>query len=624
MSAILAIFNRDGRPVDSTLVEKMLAASSHRAVDGQGTWQRGNIALAHQHFWIAPEEVNEEQPLADSTSQARISCDARLDNRDALVLDLGLDPGRGKQMSDAALVLRAYQKWATDCVEHLLGDFAFIIWDEREQQLFLARDPLGCREAHYFLNDDVCLIASEITQLLAHPIVPRRINEGKVAEYLAVLWDDQEETFYESIYCCPPAHCMVITADSVRKWRYWDVDPHARIRYRDDREYAQHFLELLTEAVRCRLRSAYPVGVAMSGGLDSTSVAALAATLLPEMSLPQTAIKSFSRVFDELESADEREFIQPMVDRYQLDATFIVGDDRWPLRDYEHWWFNQDTAAQDLYMPLTTALWEAGQRAGCRLILFGQYADRLLAGQQFWAAAMLHELKLGQMVQAIGNGADLRIDILVNGLYKLLPEELRRAYRRVRRKSIHWTKPGVHPDLRERVNLIERSIRYPRTDKFPIPGQREHYRLLVSSYLVHGSAAARQLSTRYGLQPEDPFRDRRLVEFAMAIPAYQLGCSYRPKSLLRQAMRDYLPQLVRERRRKTSLQPLWEKGLLERERESVMRIFSDPEIVRRKYIDADWLRQELNVGTGWAQHGYLLWLCLGLELWLKRFWSQRI
>ena len=169
---------------------------------------------------------------------------------------------------------------------------------------------------------------------------------------------------------------------------------------------------------------------------------------------------------------------------------------------------------------------------------------------------------------------------------------------------------------------MERSIKYPRKIEFRVPGQWEHYRLLVNSYSTQGSAAGRQLTTRYGIQLADPFWDRRLVEFAIAMPAYQLGRSYRPKSLLRQAMRGHLPQSVHERRRQTSLRPLIEKGLLKQERESVVEIFSDPGIVRRKYVEPVWLRQELNAGIRWTQHGYLLWLCLSLELWLSQFWSQ--
>ncbi len=139
----------------------------------------------------------------------------------------------------------------------------------------MARDALGARDVCYYVDEQVCLVASEITQILAHPRIRPAVNENKLVAFLAFLWDKPEESFYEHIHYLPPAHGMTVSKNRVSMWRYWDVDPQAQIRYKDERDYADHYLELLREAVRCRLRSVGPVGISLSGGLDSTSLAAL-------------------------------------------------------------------------------------------------------------------------------------------------------------------------------------------------------------------------------------------------------------------------------------------------------------------------------------------------------------
>ena len=182
-----------------------------------------------------------------------------------------------RTQGDTEVVLAAYHAWGADCARRLNGIFAFAVWDAARESLFLARDPLGARGLAYYADVRRFVAASDIKQILAHPTVRPELNEAKVAQYLAVQWEDQEQTFYQSIFYCPPAHCMLVTRDSLRKWRYWDLDPGRRLPYGSDAEYAEAFLALLDDAVDCRMRSAHKIGVSLSGGLDSAAVTALAA-----------------------------------------------------------------------------------------------------------------------------------------------------------------------------------------------------------------------------------------------------------------------------------------------------------------------------------------------------------
>ncbi len=620
MSAILAIFNRTGEPVCGAVVSAMLAAAPHRAVDGQAAWQQDAVALAYQHFSpLSP--VTTACPLPGGTSDLMITADVRLDNRADLIAQLQPVPENSAAgaacVTDAGLILLAYQKWGVDCPRYLLGDFAFVLWDGRRQHLFAARDPLGVRDLCYYVDNQRALLASEIQQLLAHPDVTVRLNEAKVAQYLTMLWQDQAETFYAGIFYCPPAHSLYISATVVQCQRYWDVDPHYRIRYRQPEAYAAHFRDLFTQAVACRLPAQGTVGISLSGGLDSASVAAAAAQ--------QTVARlhSFSYVFDELPDCDERAYIAAVVTQYDLKATTINGDDKWPLRDRATWPVLRDFVYADPFVRLPLAVMSAAQQAGCRLLLTGHYGDILFAGRRYWLADMVRDGRWGELALLCAHHqADMswRQDVWEYGLRSFLPWPVRRLYRRWRPRSLAAQHPALHPDLVRRTNLEARGSQAVGEAAFCAPGQWPRYRHLTLSVVPQGIAAARQLYNQHGLEAVDPFLDRRLVEFALAAPADQLGRPHRSKWVLREAMREDLPVCVRERKDKTRLLTLLEKGLREREQAAVRAILVQSEIVRREFVRDSWLQQALTFGPDWPQNRAFLWLCLSLELWLQRYW----
>ena len=623
MSAILAVLHRNREPVDREVLDRMLVASAHRAVDGQHSWVGGHVALAHQHFWITPEEHGETQPLLDTVNSAVITADVRLDNRPELIEALELKHSQGHQLSDASLILEAYQRWGADCVNQLLGDFAWAIWDAKEQHLLVARDALGVRGLYYFLDHRIFVVASEISQVLAHPAVQRRINEGRIADYLVSSWENVEETFYEGVLCCPPAHYMVVSAVAVCRRRYWDIDPQRRIRYRRDEDYAEHFLTLLSEAVRCRLRGTGTVGISLSGGLDSTALAALAANLLPQTPGTGRRIKSFSYVFDELRSCDERPYIEPVAERYDIDATFIPGDDKWPLRDLPRWPVHPDFVYHDAYVWLPISVMKAAQQAGCRVLLTGHYGDHLYEGAQFWLADILRELRLRDVPWCLPgklSGVKWRRDLIDHGLLQLVPRRLRHAYRRLRPRPAGLRNPGLHPRLAAKVHQREQNYGDGDWRRFRGPGQWERYCGLTHGSMSQGLPIATGLYNEHCVELEVPYVDRRLIEYVLAIPADQLGRPHRTRWLLRNAMTGLLPELVRQRPGKTTFYPLFEKGLRQKEHSTVMAMLHDPQIVHREFIRTEWLRDELNSSHPWTSEGYYLWLCISLELWLKRYW----
>jgi len=267
MSGLCGIVHTDGALVDPEVLKQMVAAASHRGPDGIGIRIDGSIGFAHLALHITPESVQEHQPLVSSQGNLVLSADARVDNREELIRLLSTAGHmRGATPTDAEVILAAYQHWGIDCPVHLMGDFAFAIWDGARRRFFAARDPMAMRAFYYRIEQQRILFATEIKQILTAPDVPARIFEPSVGAHLAGLFGPLDRTFYAGITQLEPACALVVDEEGHRTWRYWDIDPDKQIVYANEDDYAEHFLEIFKEAVRCRIRSVKPVGLLLSGG----------------------------------------------------------------------------------------------------------------------------------------------------------------------------------------------------------------------------------------------------------------------------------------------------------------------------------------------------------------------
>ncbi len=313
MSGFAVVYERSNAPVEEGVLEKMMNRLVHRGPDGSDVYQAGNIALGHWHFWTTPEEVGEKQPLELPGLPFKLVLDGRLDNRLELMAELGNLSFQGSGLSDAALILHSYERWGEHCFEHFIGPFALAMLDERRNELLCARDALGDRTLFYKLTTNRLLVASEPWALAGAEGRKLVQDDVGVAHYFALEAPEEGQTFFKGIRELLPAQVLAVNLSAERCWQYWQADASANIRYRSDLEYAEHFRSLLEQSVRCCLRSTTPVSVLMSGGLDSTSVACLAARILAPDSLT-----TFSFVFDELSECDERPYINAVQARWGI------------------------------------------------------------------------------------------------------------------------------------------------------------------------------------------------------------------------------------------------------------------------------------------------------------------
>jgi asparagine synthase (glutamine-hydrolysing) len=634
MSGIFGIFNQDGAPVPAGDLNAMASLLTRRGPDGTGIWNEASVGLGHTLLATTPELVFERQPWRHIGSGCTITADVRLDNRAELLSALGLTDRAGVT-GDAELIVAAYLAWGERCLDRLLGDFAFAIWDPSQHRLFCARDQFGMRPLYYHHSPGRFLVfASEPRAMLALPQVPYRINEGRIADFLVSQLEgiDKTSTFFEEVFRLPPAHALSVTPEGVREWRYWALEPGPELRLATDQDYAEAFLEVFTEAVRCRLRSAGPVGSMLSGGMDSGSVTAIARTILAEAG--QGPLPTFSAVGPDPEVCVETRTIHAALTMDGLDPHLVSFTDLDPLMPglaASTWDVDEPF---DIWMTLIRAMYLAAHARGIKVVLDGvggdvilsegSYIARLLGAGHWWTA---WRETAGQRA-FWGNGYSVWRELGRSTRTAFTPTWLRRwarahplrARRRLRDNLRHSL---IHPDFAARVGL---SGRLRALDAHADRGgplfshARERARAIEHPYLTVGRERYDRVASAVAVEPRDPFLDRRVVAFCLSLPDDQTMQRGWPKAVLRRAMAGKLPDAVRWRRGKEHLGWDFTQALMARMKE---RMYVDIPANEHKvfpYVNADMVRHVTRayLDDGQAEAAPGCYEAAQLAAWLQR------
>lgn len=631
MSAIFGYLLRDGRAADPSTLVRMSSRLAHRGPDGDSVWCEGPVGLGRRILRTAPSPSQVERPLA-RRDRTILAADARIDNREELVRELDL-PSRLEETPDEELILAAYRAWGRGAPERLIGDFAFAIWDGRRQTLFCARDPIGVRPFLYHLSDRLFAFASEAKALFCLPEVPRELDEVQVAFFLDSFLDDPERTFHRNILRLPAAHFLEVDSDRGRMERYWSPDPTREIRYPSDEQYAEAFRERFVQAVQSCLRDAVPVGAALSGGLDSSSIVCAARQLLP----PDQPVHAFSAVFpglpeEERRWNDESPYIDAVAEAEGIVSHRVNADRIPPLFDYERVLEHFDEPPLGFNLYWQWALFKIAREEGIRVYLDGLDGDTVvdkgytrfidLAREERWSAVTEEILALAQRYETPSEWflksliyplltdlarsgqwgrwwqgcnritAELgrsRGDLLARcGIGAFVPTrvwDLYRGMRGVRSMSL------IHPDLARRVRLTERKRALETNgSRKPVTGRQSHAQAVVlprfqfALELMDGTASAFSIELRY------PFFDRRLVEFCLAVPPEQKLADGWTRLIQRRGMEGIIPPKVQWRVHKGRLGYSLIRGMREVEGPRLgAMLFGEPSVLD-DYVDMERLR----------------------------------
>jgi asparagine synthase (glutamine-hydrolysing) len=626
VSAIAGVFFLDSRPVDRPVLERMIQSLAHRGPDRGDVWIEGSVGLGHRMLWTTPESLHEKLPLVNKTRDLALTADARIDNRDELITALGFTDYAREEISDGELILAAYEQWGERCPERLLGDFAFAVWDQRKQALFCARDHMGTKPLYYHRSGWAFVFASEIKGLLCVPEVPRRLNEVRVADYLVPILEDKEITFYQEILRLPPAHRMTVDRNGVRIEPYWSLDPYRKVRYSSDGEYAEAFREVFTEAVRCRLRSAFPVGSLLSGGLDSSAIVCTARQLLS----PGYRLRTFSTIFDDVPQCDERPFIDAVLAGGGLEPHYMHGDRLSPMADLDRVFHHQDEA---FFSPNLFMYWAAQSTAhqqDVRVLLDGQDGDTTVSHGLAYLPELArrgHWMTLAAEVNGLNGflvGASPRTILRRLVIGPLVPEPIRQVWRRLHgRTGPSWADDTpVRPDFAQRIGLADRIQALGGKDRSrPARTSREeHWRNLTTGVIPFALEVMDRVTVAFSIEPRYPFFDKRLVELCLALPPEQKLNQGWTRVVMRRAMTNILPAKVQWRENKSNLSPNFSRGLLAFERGLLEEVILDDPQAIEEYVDVPALRETYHryASRGMDSDAMTVWRAITLALWLRR------
>src|SRR5437867_451975 len=297
MSGIVGLVNLDGAPVDRELLEEMADFMACRAPDARGIWVDGQVGLGHALLRTTSGSLPERQPCT-LAGQVWITADARVDGQAELARELeGKGDGDLRGATDAELILKAYEAWGEDCVGHLLGDFAFAIWDGPRHRLFCARDHFGVKPLFYAHLGATVIFSNTLDCIRHHPAVSDKLNDLAIADFLLFdLNQDPATTSFADVQRVPPVHHVTWSSRGLRMSRYWTlpIDDPIYLKRADD--YTRGFKDLLDTAVRDRLRT-NNIAIFMSGGLDSPTLAATSCKILRSRS-SHCEVRAFTTLVD--------------------------------------------------------------------------------------------------------------------------------------------------------------------------------------------------------------------------------------------------------------------------------------------------------------------------------------
>lgn len=581
MSAIAGIINFNKEPINRDYSLNMMKALEKFPADDIRVFQKDHAFLGCHAQWITPESIGEPLPFYDSERQCAITADAIIDNRDELFEKLQVDRTKRKTMPDSQLILLSYYKWGEESPKHLVGDFAFMIWDEREQKLFGARDFSGARTLYYYQDQDRIAFCTVMTPFFTLPYIQKELNEEWVAEFLAIPYNfesvDVSSTVYKNIKQIPPSHSMRVKDGKITFSRYNFLQEGEKLRLKSNEDYEEAFREVFQRAVSDRLRTYRKVGSHLSGGLDSGSVASFAAK---ELQKENKELHSFSYVpiqgFEDWthisKIPNERPLIQSTVDFVgNIKPNFLDFNEKSSLTEVDDWL----DALEMPYKYYENSYWlkgiyEEASNQEIGILLNGQRGNWTISwGHALeYQALLLKRLKLIQFAKEVYYFSQR----LGGKKSRILSVVGKKAFPLLDRSTEGYTYPLlINPGFAEKMNVIEKLQKQSidvRGSSLLNAYEMKKTQFEQPYYWAINGTYATKLSVKHAIWERDPTNDLRVIQFCLAVPEKQYVQAGQDRSLIRRATKGFLPDNIRLNQKKRGLQgadginrmlPAWDK-----------------------------------------------------------------
>ncbi|HEX8891048.1 MAG TPA: asparagine synthase (glutamine-hydrolyzing) [Pyrinomonadaceae bacterium] len=625
----IALSSRSGARVTERVLERMRDIITHRGPDDAGLYLNGNVGLGHRRLSIVDVAAG-HQPMTNEDGTLHITYNGEIYNHADFREELEARGHRYQTHCDTETIIHLYEEHGARCVERLRGMFAFAIWDERRRELFIARDRLGVKPLYYAHTPDGSLyFASEIKAILAADAVKPELNYTALPDYLANHATSDDQTLFRGIKRLLPGHTLLWRDGQMKIEKYWDVHfAHEENEHQgSDEDYIAEWAELFRESVRLRLMADVPLGMFLSGGIDSSAIAATMSKMVDE------PIKTFSVAFAERE-ANELEYARLVAEKFKTDHHEII------------------VSPEDFFDALPTLLWHEDEpiahpssialnfvsRLAARhvkVVLTGEGSDELLAGYGRYRKTV-YNLALGARYRKLTSQGLRRMverSILSLPLKSKVRQKLTRTFLCVEPDiaSIYFDNFAVFPRIMQQELLTtEAKERAGSMDPYRAVGEylaetdadtllNQLLYVDTKTYLHELLMKQDQMSMAASIESRVPFLDHKLVEYTARLPERMKLRGLTTKYILRQSMKDLLPAEILKRSKMGFPVPVgaWFRGQY---RSVIDEYVLSERAVSRNLFDEKFVRSLVERHqTGGENHAERLWALVNFEMWLRRF-----
>jgi asparagine synthase (glutamine-hydrolysing) len=630
MCGIAGIVASDSTRIEASVLQRMGRAMRHRGPDDAGVYvdqsDGTSAGLAHRRLSIIDLSPAGHQPMSNEDGTIWLTYNGEIYNHAALRRELIARGHQYRSHTDSETIIHAYEEWGDACVERFRGMFAFGIWDSRKRRLLAARDRLGVKPFYYAVRGRSMVFASEIKAILASGCVQPAAAREAIPEYLMFGHLAGEGTMFEHIMKLPPGHVMAWEAGRVRISRYWEVK-FTPDESKTEEEFQRRFAEILDESVRLRLMSDVPLGVFLSGGLDSSAIAAVMSRHV------SGRLKTFSVGF-EAPYYSESPFARVVARHIGAEHHEVVLTPSAFMDSLPRMIWHED---EPLWGPASVALYHVADLASksVKVVLTGEGSDELFAGyDRYW----MTELN-ARLAPAYGLVPRRLRDVVRRAVvHGMLPQRVRRGlshtilnHDRMPEGLFFDNWFGVFtPEMQHRIGTTALQRTLEATDVYASHrrvfdrsrGAALVDRMLytdINSNLVELLMKQDQMSMAASIESRVPFLDHKLVEFAASVPwRYKLGARS-GKQLIKRALVDYLPDHILNRPKEGFPVP-FDAWLREKYFDQAQGV-----LLGRSALSRGWFRPEAvkallsDHKAGRQDSARQIWSLLGLELWAQIF-----
>jgi asparagine synthase (glutamine-hydrolysing) len=609
LSAVAGLITLDDRLNAAQLVQRLTSCMTRRGPDARSHWSKDRIALGHCMLRTTPESIDEVQPTKSSDGHHIIVMDGRLDNLDELRRELSFDALLPMGTPDAEYVLAGYRRWGHGVARRLLGDFAFVIWDDVEKKLFCATDSMGAKTLWLTQTAQFIAIASSEEAFLSLPGIHFSPNAELIATlYLPALpvHTSEPRGWDKNALAIDPGQWLSVSRDGrMERDHYWPMVLPARSSFRDEDDAKTQFVAVFTEALRCRMRGNTAPAALMSGGMDSAAIAAFAPALIGASALGGLATFSLVSAPDEIcIESDAIRAISRMGGIYPhlLEVPSLHGQNGFDVEHLQSLAWNQIHPVSGGLL-LILVLGSIAQAGGHRVLLHGASGDIAAHCIQYYMAATMRRgswrkgwrecaLASQHHTYLYGHSAQRLFAQALAVAHVPLPLRRLRGERRARRASEErWDNSSpISSRLFSELSVGERMADEIRRQTRFDPADAQGAHLRAASDIRQGLMGYDRAAGQVGLEVRDPWADRRVVEFFLSLPTELKSSRGRTKHLPRTACAPLLPLEVPWRSDKTHVGWKLTHRLMLEERAAIVRRIGEYEGLLEPFLNVDRMR----------------------------------